>query len=289
MNLKLIDCHTHTTFSPDGESSPEAMCEKAIELGLSAYAITDHCECSTWFEEDYYRKKGVPKSNDPFVVYDYKNRFYNAVNNMRKLKFKYEEKLNLICGIELGQATQGWEGAKEVASNKDVDFIIGSLHQIKNHDDFAFFNYKNFSESEIHDLLEMYYKEMLEMVKWNKFDVLGHLTYPLRYIIGDYGIQLDNKVFDDIIREIFVTLIHNGKGIEINTSDLRQKYGSTLPDFKYIKMYHDLGGEILSIGSDAHCTADLGSGVSVGAEIALNAGFKYLCYFKERKPNFIAL
>ena len=108
MNLKLIDCHTHTTFSPDGESSPEAMCEKAIELGLSAYAITDHCECSTWFEEDYYRKKGVPKSNDPFVEYDYKNRFYNAVNNMRKLKFKYEEKLNLICGIELGQATQGY-------------------------------------------------------------------------------------------------------------------------------------------------------------------------------------
>lgn len=289
MNLNYIDCHTHTTFSPDGESTPEAMCKKAIELGLSAYAITDHCECSTWFEEEYYRNLGVPKSEDPFVVYDYKSHFYKAVENISKLKSQYEGKLNLICGIELGQATQGWEGAEEVAANKSLDFIIGSLHQIRQHDDFAFLNYANYTHAEIVDLLETYYTEMYEMVKWGKFDVLGHLTYPLRYIEGEYGIALDNEKFDDIIAEIFKTIAYNGKGIEINTSGLRQKYGKTFPDVKYIKLFRELGGEILSIGSDAHCTTDLGKGIGDGIKLALASGFRYLCYFKERKPEFIAI
>lgn len=287
MNLKYIDCHTHTTFSPDGKSSPNEMCDRAIQLGLSAYAITDHCECSTWFEEDYYADLGVPKSEDPFVVYDYKSRFYKALENISKLKAEYEDKLNLICGIELGQATQGWEGAEEVASNQDLDFIIGSLHQIRNHDDFAFLKYDNYTYSEIMSLLETYYTEMLEMVKWGKFDVLGHLTYPLRYIEGKYGIVIENEKFDDIIAEIFKNLAYNGKGIEINTSGLRQKYGKTFPDVKYVKMYHDLGGEIISIGSDSHCTKDLGYGIEKGAEIAFEAGFKYISYFKDRKANCI--
>jgi len=286
---KIIDCHTHTTFSPDGHSSPKEMCESAKRLGLSAYAITDHCECSTWFDEEYYDGIGARKSDDPFVVYDYKSRFYNAVDNISKLKSEYNGKLNLISGIELGQPTQGWEGADEVAGNKNLDFIIGSLHQIREHDDFAFLNYAYYTASEIESILEKYYAEMLEMVNWNKFDVLGHLTYPLRYIVGEQGVEVNNDRYDDMVFEIFKKLAYNGKGIEINTSGLRQKYGIPFPDIKYVKMFKDVGGEILSIGSDAHCTKDLGSGVDKGAEIAVSAGFRHLCYFKQRKPQFISI
>lgn len=289
MSFRTIDCHTHTTFSPDGKSTPEQMCDRAAELNLSAYAITDHCECSTWFEEEYYDKLGVRKSEDPFVVYDYKSRFYNAVDTIEKLKEQYQGRLNLICGIELGQPTQGWEAADEVAKNENLDYIIGSIHQIKGHDDFAFLEYKNFTEVEIKSLLEAYYSEMFEMVKWGKFDILGHLTYPLRYIQGEQGVKVDNHAFDDIIREIFKTLAQNGKGIEINTSGLRQKYGRTFPELDYVKMFKDVGGEILSIGSDAHRTNDLASGVQKGSEIALRAGFKHLSYFKNRKPEFVAI
>lgn len=290
MNLNnLIDCHTHTNLSPDGVSTAEEMCERAIELGLSAYAITDHCECQTWFSEDYYKRKGVKLSDDPFVEYDYKIRFDRAVERMLNLRENYDGRLNLLCGVELGQATQGWEGAEHVAGCKELDFIIGSLHQVSGLDDFAFINFTCDDKNQVYNILKAYYLETLEMAKWGKFDVLGHLTYPLRYIEGNAKIDVDMSRFDEIIRGIFCTLIENGKGIEINTSGLRQAYGKTFPTLDYVKMYHDLGGEILTIGSDSHCTEDLGRGVIDGIELAKSAGFKYQSYFKNRKAEFVKL
>lgn len=287
MNLKLIDCHTHTNFSPDGKSSAEEMCQRAVELGLKAYAITDHCDCNLWYPANHYTDnisdlKGLD-------MYGQGELIQKSIQKVTELKEQFNGKLNLICGIELGQPLQDIKVAEKIVSSKDLDFIIGSHHQNMNTEDFYFLEYDKMDKSEIDLLIQSAFIQTYDMCKWGKFDVLGHLTYPLRYISGEFGIEVDINKYEDIIYEIFKTLINEGKGIEINTSGLRQKYGKTFPDMKYIKMYRDLGGEILSIGSDAHCTADLGSGIADGAAIALNAGFKYLCYFKERKPNFIAL
>lgn len=284
----LIDLHTHTNISPDGVNTPEEMCERAIELGLSAYAITDHCEVSTWFDEEYYDKIGARKSDDPFVKYNYRDRFFTGIDYISRLKEKYDGRLNLLCGIELGQATQGWDGAEEVAACKKLDFIIGSLHQNRGEDDFGYLQYDNNNILQINKLLYDYFNEMLEMCIWGKFDTLGHLTYPLRYISAS-GIDIEMKPYEDMIIKIFTTLIEKGKGIEINTSGLRQAYGKTFPDLYYVKLFRNLGGEILTLGSDSHCIADLGKGIFNGAEIAKEAGFRYITYFKNRKPEFIRL
>jgi histidinol-phosphatase (PHP family) len=103
------------------------------------------------------------------------------------------------------------------------------------------------------------------------------------------GIEADISRFDDIIEESFRMLIQNGKGIEINTSGFRQGFGSAFPDLKYVKMYRELGGEILTIGSDSHTVEDIGANVADGAEIASAAGFRHLTYFKERKPYFVKI
>ena len=121
------------------------------------------------------------------------------------------------------------------------------------------------------------------------FDVLGHLTYPLRYITGECGIELDMSRFYEQIREIFRRLIGRGKGIEINTSGLRQRYGRLLPDREYVKMYRECGGEILTLGSDAHCAADIAKGIDEGAELARECGFKYTAYFERREARFMSL
>ena len=97
------------------------------------------------------------------------------------------------------------------------------------------------------------------------------------------------KPYEEIIAECFKVLINKGKGIEINTSGLRQTYGRTFPDFNYIKLYKDLGGEILTIGSDSHSTYDLARGIPEGIELARFAGFVSTCYFKKRKPYFVNL
>ena len=280
----LIDCHSHTYFSPDSSADPEQMVERAIELGLEAYAITDHCECNRWFGIDYYNAE--PNEHD---TYDFGKDFERSLDCITKLKERYSDSINLICGVELGQAPQDFEIADKAVEDDRLDFVIGSIHELSNHPDFCFINYNSMLRRNIYIMLEDYFKEILKLCKWGKFDVLGHLTYTLRYIKGDYGINVDHSIYDDLIAESFKVIIQNSKGIEVNTSGLRQKYGNSFPEYKYIKMYHDLGGEIISLGSDAHRVEDLGKGIEECKELVKKAGFKYLAYFKKHKPEFVRI
>ena len=145
------------------------------------------------------------------------------------------------------------------------------------------------TSDELHKLLESYFLEINELCKWGKFDVLGHLTYCGRYMKIRHNIEPDFTPYEDIIYDSLKTLAENGKGIEINTSGIRQGYGSPFPSLKYVKMFREVGGEVISIGSDAHKVADLGSNIADGTEIAKLAGFDHVCYFKNRKPNFIKI
>ena len=279
----LTDCHTHTQFSVDSEADINEMLEKACSLGLAAYAVTDHCECNRWFSKEHY-------ADDPtYPYYDFGIDFENSVSAVSKLKEKYEGRLNLICGVEMGQATHNFEIAEKIVSDSRPDFVIGSMHQLPRTEDFAFLDYNTMTEDDLYSLAEKYFAEIYKLCKWGKFDVLGHLTYLLRYTKCKGGFDLDISRFDEIIAESFRCLAQNGKGIEINTSGYRQGYGDSFPSLKYVKLFRDLGGEIITVGSDAHTVDDLGSCVDKGAETALAAGFTRLCYFKERKPCFIEI
>ncbi len=281
--MNLIDCHTHTQFSVDSEADINECIEKAAELGLAAYAITDHCECNAWYPEEHYTDKSVHDS------FNYRKDFYGSVEAITELKEKYADKLNLICGVELGQIMHDTEAAAIAASDERLDFIIGSVHQVLGEKDFFFLDYEKISMNEIYSLLERYFKEIFELCKSGIPDVIGHITYCLRYMKQRHNICPDITRFDDIIAESFRVLAQNGKGIEINTSGLRQGFGDTFPDLRYVKLFRELGGEIISIGSDAHTPEDIGNGVAQGTEIAKLAGFTHLCYFKQRKPVFIEI
>lgn len=279
--MNLIDCHTHTQFSVDSEADINKCVERAAELGLAAYAITDHCECNAWYPEEHYTDKPVQDA------FNYRDFFYGSVEAVTELKEKYKKNLNLICGAELGQILHDTEAAAIAASDERLDFIIGSVHQVLGEKDFFYIDYEKMSMEDIYDLLERYFKEVYELCKSNIPDVIGHITYCLRYMKQRHNICPDISRFDEIIAESLRALARSGKGIEINTSGLRQGFGDTFPDLKYVKLFRELGGEIISIGSDAHTVEDIGKGAAQGAEIAKLAGFTRLCYFKQRKPVFI--
>lgn len=281
--MNLIDCHTHTQFSIDSEADINKCAERAAELGLAAYAITDHCECNAWYPEEHYTDKSVHDS------FNYREDFYGSAEAVTELKEKYADKLNLICGVELGQIMHDTEAAAIAASDERLDFIIGSVHQVRGEKDFFYIDYEKMTMEEIYNLLERYFKEVHELCRSGIPDVIGHLTYCLRYMKQRHNICPDISRFDDIIADSFRTLAHSGKGIEINTSGLRQGFGDTFPDLRYVKLFRDLGGEIISIGSDAHTAEDIAKGAAEGAEIAKLAGFNHLCYFKQRKPVFIKI
>ncbi len=283
--MTLIDCHTHTQFSMDSEADINECVRRAAELGLAAYAITDHCECNAWYSEEHYSAK----EKEVLDTYDYAKDFEASVSAVTALKEKYAGKLNLICGTELGQILHDKKVAEKVNADNRLDFIIGSAHQIVDEKDFYYIDYTKMSMDDIYDLLERYFKEVAEMCRTGLFDVLGHITYCLRYMKQRHGIEADISRFDDIIADSFRTLAQNGKGIEINTSGIRQGFGATFPDLKYVKLFRELGGEILSVGSDSHTVEDIGADVKAGSEIAKAAGFTHLAYFKERKPLFVKI
>lgn len=277
----ITDCHTHTrnSFDADNDTVTER-CERAIQLGLDAMAVTDHCEVNRFYEKDHYKIDYEQKYDD----YGFNRAFENSMAETTAAKDLYSGKFNLICGLELGQPLADMEVTQQILSDSRLDFVIASMHEMPGHDDFAFLDY---SKENVPALLEQNFSEILRIAKWGKFDVLGHITYALRYIQGNQNIPVDMTPYQDTIREIFKAVIQNGKGIEINTSGLRQKYGDTFPSLEYIKLYRELGGEILTVGSDSHKTADLAKGIKEGIEIAAQAGFTRIAYFKERKPYFI--
>ena len=290
MELKgLIDCHTHCRFSPDGKDEPLDLANKAIELGLTAWALTDHCECNTWFEPEHYGIDCKTADNDEILMYNCRKYHNDSIGTVMQLKEQLDGRIEFVNGIELGQPMQALDVAQELIADNELDFIIGSLHNNKGVPDFYFLQYDKMSSKELDKLLDDYFSQVLEMCRWGRFDVLGHLTYPLRYICGKYGISVDMSKYRDKCAGIFETLIQSGKGIEINTSSLFTGYKTTMPDEQLVKLYKELGGEILSLGSDAHCAANIGQGIRQGAELAKKCGFRYCAYLKKHVPVFIKL
>lgn len=280
----LLDLHTHTSWSPDAKDPALALCLRAEELGLERLAITDHCDCNFWLPEG---EGSYPECQlCDSMMFGARDYALKSIEEVSKLKERFPF---LLCGIELGQPLQAPEAAASVTSRPELDFIIGSHHMNLNTADFYWLKYREMTEEQIYSLLRDCFDQMLAMCREADFDVLGHLTYPLRYIVGDWGIELDMAPFEEAIREIFRTLISRGRGIEINTSGLRQKIAETLPPLRYVKLYRELGGEIITVGSDAHSADQLAAGIGEGIELARAAGFDRLTYFKGRKPEYITI
>ena len=282
----MVDCHTHSAFSPDAADSAEEMCRRAALLGLSAYALTDHCDCNLHLTAEEWERENGRKITVDREMYGAGVYARESIKTVSALKERYPF---LICGIELGQPLQEPQFAEEIRGMEQLDFIIGSQHMNRGCDDFYWIKYNELGKNDIDRLLEDYFVQILEMCRAGGFDVLGHLTYPLRYIEGEHKITVNMRRYEDIIEEIFKALITGGRGIEINTSGLRQKYGKMLPDERYVRRFRELGGEILTLGSDAHKADDIGKGIAEGAELARECGFKYTAYFRRRRAEFLAL
>lgn len=263
------DCHTHSHCSPcGGPQAPGEMAARAKELGLYAYALTDHCECNEYEE-------------------NYRDRARRAWEEMEALEAPAG--LRFLRGVELGQPLQNLEGAKEAVRRFDYDFILGSLHNLNGREDFYYMKYGEMSMEEIHGLLREYWQEILEMIAWGGFDSLGHLTYPLRYIEGDHGIPVDLSVHREDVDQIFRALIRKEKALELNTAGLRQKIGRTSPDLLLLKRYYELGGRLVTLGSDAHRTEDVGKGIDEGIELLKEAGFREFAVYEKRQPVMLPL
>lgn len=266
----LIDLHTHTDNSFDGHHSTMFLCETACMKGLRAVAFTDHLEMDSFFKGSF----------DRTAIQSY--------FEIAKARSAFSGKLMVCVGAELGQPIYNKPVSEKLVEMMNYDFIIGSIHNLPDMQDFY---YMDFSDESIDctDLLRQYFECELKLAEWAKFDTLAHLTYPLRYMVGKYGKSVDMSEFSEIIDEILLTLIKNKISLEINTASLRKPIGIISPDESIVRRYKELGGKLITIGSDAHYAEHLGFGIEQGYELALKCGFDKVAVYQGRTPTLIPI
>ena len=263
----LIDFHLHTEHSPDSEAAMPAVCNAAAEAGLSRIAITDHVEIPALYKDGYDRTAALS---------------YAQAGGMQAL---FKGRLQVERGIELGEPLHDLEKAELLLDTYDFDFVLGSLHNLI--DDVGFYHY-DFANADIRSLMDRYFAEVLDMVRWGRFHSLAHLTYPFRYIPEFRGKE-DYSPWQDAIDAIFRALAERGLALEINTSGLRQSMGRTMPDLPMIRRFKELGGERVTVGSDAHFPQDVGCNIADGLEIARQAGFRHIAAFHKGKAEMLTI
>lgn len=261
----LPDYHFHTDFSGDSQTPVRAQLEQAISLGMKSLCVTDH--------HDY----------DVDSVIDFTLATDRYMETMTALKEEYKGRIDLRIGIELGLQAHLKEYFKELLSAHPFDFVIGSTHFIDRKDPAypEFFQGKDEREAYL-----QYFQVTLDNVKsLDAYDVAGHLDYIVRYgpnKAAYYSYEAYRDVLDDILR----TVIRGGKGIECNTAGFRKGIRQPNPCVPVLKRFKELGGEILTIGSDAHVPEDLGADFQAARELLLECGFTYYTEFKGRRPEF---
>lgn len=263
---KILDMHTHTDNSFDGNHSTMFMCECAERLGLRGVAFTDHVETDIFYQDDFDRRA--------------KNSYFDIV----KARDAFRGKLLVFVGVELGEPTYDTATAEKLLNTLHYDFVIGSIHNLRGQEDFCFLDVDNTDDEEIRDILNEYFEEERLLAEWGKVDALGHLTYPLRYICGEHGRKVDLRDYSNQIEAVLRALIHSGTALEINTSGLFQKLQSTMPTEEIVAQYRRMGGERITIGSDSHYGEKLGFGVQEGMELAVRCGFREMTIFQNREP-----
>ena len=265
MYKNIVDLHVHTDNSFDGNHSATHFCEKAELMDLRAIAFTDHCEVDQFRGDSAYEK-----------------RIFQAFFEISKVRSAFRGKLLVLNGIELGQPVYDVETANSIVNRYDYDQIIGSVHNLRGGEDFYFM--ENLSMDEAEKLLKEYFNEIINMLHWGNFDVLAHLTYPLRYFYSKSNLDIDLNKFKKQIDEILLLTAKSEKALEINTAALRQPLNKLSPEVDVLKRFKELGGKFLSVGSDAHYAEHLAADIDMAYSAALEAGFDSITFFEKRTP-----
>ncbi len=258
----MFDFHMHSTVSFDGIGSPREMAETASCRGLREICFTDHL--------DYNVDRNEPQNSFTMEAY---SQAYDGLEIPG---------LAIRRGVEFGLTTWNQTQMAEFLSRRPFDFVIGSLHYIDGQDPYdpPYWQDKSVSEA-----FRIYLEQTLECVKVHRdFDVLGHLTYVCKSVHNPTHEPVLYKDYREVCDEIMRILAENGKGMEINTSGV-DRAGVFLPSADFLRRFRELGGEIVTVGSDAHNASRVGQYTSEALEI-LRDIFGYVCTFENRKPIF---
>lgn len=264
------DYHIHSQFSTDSKMTLKEICKTAIDIGLEEIAITDHHDID-------YQDDSIEFSID-------KDEY---LYELEKYQQRYKDELKIKKGIEMGLQLDILDECDQYL-NDDFDFIIASFHTADKADLHTGDFFKDYSQWEAY---LSYLETVLKTVKkYDNYSVLGHLDIIRRYGNFDNAPDLmDNPTAVSIIEEILKIVIRKDKGLEVNTSGYRIDGENPMPSFEILKLYKELGGKILTIGSDSHSTDQLTIKFDYTINKLKEIGFKELSTFDSMKVNFYSI
>ncbi len=264
------DMHLHSNHSADCRCPLDLMCRTAVEKKIDILNLSDHSDVR-W---------------SPQI--DVKGNTLSSIEEAESLAEVYRGRLTLLVGIEIGDAQRNPGLAKELAALPMLDSVTGSIHTGWLGEVPYSFSRTDFTKVPYEDvkrLVRGYYENMLEMIDIVKPDILAHMTYPLRYVVGKCGLPLDFDEYAPLTDRILRAAAENGISLEVNTA--YQNEGEPLhdADVKLLTRFRELGGRRLTIGSDAHRPEKLGCDFEpVRAELR-RMGFEKLYYYQKREPK----
>jgi histidinol-phosphatase (PHP family) len=262
--MYLMDYHHHTNNSFDSKALMEEVCIMAIENHIKEICFTEHFSVNplapTYGHMDF-------------------SKYLKDVNDCQE---RFRNLLTIKVGIELCEPHIFIEKYNETLQPLNLDFILGSIHNINNK------KLRMVLKEHQQQAYQLYFEELFKMVSIADIDVIAHLDLMKRYAFKDYGnYHIDE--YQEILEQILKKAIDRNIGIEINTSGLSWDFNTTLPSINIIKMYRNLGGEILTIGSDSHKAETVGANLDKAYAIAEECGFKYTYTFEKREPKPIKI
>lgn len=266
-----MDFHVHSDYSSDSQTPMQEMIEKAISLGVTHLAFTDHVD----FEYD-----GNTETSTGTIDWDFdKDHYFNTV---QQFKTKYGHTIKLHHAVELGLQEKVAKQNHELCQNYDFDFVLASLHMLHGEDLMQSQVFKSTPyKSAIREYFASYYNNILH---FDSYDTLGHLDLYLRYFKDSKSVSF--TTYSDYVETLLKRVIETGKGIEVNAGGYRYGLGHNNPTEPFLKLYRSLGGEIITLGSDAHSPNYVADQYDVNVEMLKAIGFKYVTTFEKRKPIF---
>ena len=263
------DYHLHSSFSGDSDAPMEKMIQQGIRLGLPAMCFTEHLDpdfpggdCSFDLDIAAYQKK------------------------LLELKEAYQDRIQIFFGLELGLQPHLAGELPGIAASAPFDFIIGSTHVADHMDPYDKIFFQGRTEYEAY---HRYFEVLLENLNtFSCFNTCGHIDYVVRY-----GPQKNRNYsyekYQDILDEILKTLIQKQIGLECNTAGFKYGLGHPNPTEAILKRYRELGGELVTLGSDAHAPEHLGHSFELLKDLLSACGFRYYAVYKERTPALYRL
>lgn len=263
------DYHMHSNFSCDCRASMADMCAAALERGIAEIGFTDHYDLfkgETDECRDFFRL-------EPWSA------------ELERQQAAYAGRLVVRAGVEIGEPHLFRAEAQALLARYPFDYVLGSLHWIG---PYSIFDSGFFLSRSAREAFQLFYEELERMTAVGGFDILSHFDVPVRTAFAVYG-RYNAIEHEQYLRPVLRNCIERGLALDLNTAALRRRARVLTPGLDILRLYVEMGGERVTLGSDAHRPEQVGSHLEDAMAIAREAGLKYLTHFEKRQARLVPM